>query len=182
MTQPPARDSGPAPQPGRRPPEYVIVTWASEQLRDLAQRTGLSLAEALRAGDAREPGPRADPEGAAVTAPKRTGGRPSPRAGDHAGAATARTAWERVSAARSAQCPCQTQAGAPCTPSGDHLARYLRAWQGGTLSRESLKHAIDGLDVIASQAIVPAPAAPAPRPQAAANGSPAEAEPEAEPG
>ena len=89
------------------------------------------------------------------------------RPGDHDDAATARSAWEQVSAARSAECPCQAQAGAPCTASGDHLARYLRAWHAGTLSRESLKHTIDGLDVIAPQAIVPAPAEPTPRPQAA---------------
>jgi hypothetical protein len=62
MTQPPARDSDPAQQPGRRPPQYVIVTWASQQLRDRIQRTGPSLAEALQAGNAQEPGPQQDPE------------------------------------------------------------------------------------------------------------------------
>jgi hypothetical protein len=95
------------------------------------------------------------------------------RPGDHGGAATARSAAERASAARSAKCPCQAQAGVSCAPSGDHLARYLRAWQAGTLSRESLKHAIDGLDVIAPQAIVPAPAGHAPHPGAATAASPA---------
>jgi hypothetical protein len=89
------------------------------------------------------------------------------RPDDHNGATAARSVWERLSAARSAECPCQAQAGAPCTPSGDHLARYLRAWQAGTLTRESLKHIIEGLDVITPQAIVPAPTGPAPRPQAA---------------
>jgi hypothetical protein len=49
-------------QTGRRPPEYVIVTWASQQLRDRIQRTGMSLAEALRAGHAPEPAPQADLE------------------------------------------------------------------------------------------------------------------------
>jgi hypothetical protein len=107
--------------------------------------------------------------------------------GDHDGAATARGVWERVSAARSADCPCQAPAGIACGPSGDHLARYLRAWQAGTLSRESLKHAIDGLDVIAPQAIIPA-AGPAGRRQAGVDpgtgraGSPVMAEPELEPG
>jgi hypothetical protein len=62
MTYPHAPDSDGSQQPCRRPPEYVIVTWVSEQLRDRAQRTGLSLAEALRAGDAHEPGPQQDPE------------------------------------------------------------------------------------------------------------------------
>jgi hypothetical protein len=62
MTHPHTLDSDGTPQPGRRPPEYVIVTWVSEQLRDRVQRTGLSLAEALRAGRAHEPGPQQDPE------------------------------------------------------------------------------------------------------------------------
>jgi hypothetical protein len=92
-----------------------------------------------------------------------------------------------VSAARSAECPCRAQAGAPCRPDGDHLARYLRAWQSGTLSRDSLKHAIDGLAVIALQAIVPAPTGRA-RDQADVDagtgraGRPVTAEPESEAG
>ena len=94
------------------------------------------------------------------------------RPGDHDQAARARSAWEPVTAARSAECPCHAPAGAPCRPDGDHLARYLRAWQAGTLTRESLKDAIDGLDVIAPQAIVPAPAGPAPRALAATAASP----------
>jgi hypothetical protein len=104
------------------------------------------------------------------------------RPGDRDAAASARSAWEQVRAARSADCPCKAQAGAPCTASGDHLARYLRAWHTGTLSRESLRHAIDGLDVIAPQAIVPAPAKHASRPGAAPPASPVRAEPELEPG
>jgi hypothetical protein len=109
------------------------------------------------------------------------------RAGDHDGAATARSAGQRAAAARSAKCPCRAPAGAPCRPDGDHLARYLNAWRAGTLSRESLKHAIDGLDVIAPQAIILA-AGPAGRHQAGADpgtgrvGSPVTAEPELEPG
>ena len=58
MTQLDAHNS----DPGRRPPEYVIVAWASQQLRDRIQRTGLSLAEALQARDPPEPGPQKDPE------------------------------------------------------------------------------------------------------------------------
>jgi hypothetical protein len=49
MKQPPEKDAG-QPLAGSRPPEYVIVTWVSEQLRDRAQRNGASLAEALQAG------------------------------------------------------------------------------------------------------------------------------------
>jgi hypothetical protein len=37
------------PLAGSRAPEYVIVTWTSEQLRDRAQRNGASLAKALQA-------------------------------------------------------------------------------------------------------------------------------------
>jgi hypothetical protein len=35
-------------EPGTRPPEYVVVTWVSEQLRDRIQRCGPSLDEILR--------------------------------------------------------------------------------------------------------------------------------------
>jgi hypothetical protein len=123
------------------------------------------------------------------------------RPGDHDRAASARRTWERVNTARSADCPCHAPAGTPCAPTGDHLARYLRAWQAGTLTRESLKDAIDGLDVIAPQAIVPAvPSGHVPRPRpatgarpvghyqaraepdAAGAGDPVNAEPEPEPG
>ena len=62
MTHPHTPDGDDSQQPGRRPPDYVIVTWVSEQLRDRVQRTGLSLAEALRAGRADELGPQQDPE------------------------------------------------------------------------------------------------------------------------
>jgi hypothetical protein len=58
MTQPDAHNS----DSGRRPPEYVIVAWASQQLRDRIQRTAPSLAEALQAADPPEPGPQPDPE------------------------------------------------------------------------------------------------------------------------
>jgi hypothetical protein len=49
MKQPRDREAGRT--PGTRPPEYVIETWVSEQLRDRIQRTGKSLAEALQATD-----------------------------------------------------------------------------------------------------------------------------------
>jgi hypothetical protein len=184
MTHPPDRDRGPAQHTGRRPPDYVIVAWASQQLRDRAQRTALSLADALRAEQAQHPGPQPDRE--ADPAPRHLG-EPArnPQAAppvDHDPAARLRSAGEPVSAARSAECPCRACAGAPCRPDGDHLARYLRAWQAGTLSREALKHAIDGLDVIAAQAIVPAPPGHTARPGAAAAARPAGAEAELEPG
>lgn len=53
MKQPPEKDTG-HPLVGSRPPEYVIVTWVSEQLRDRVQRNGVSLAEALQAGKEQE--------------------------------------------------------------------------------------------------------------------------------
>ena len=62
-----------------------------------------------------------------------------------------RRADERAQAARSVQCPCRAWPGVPCGPSGDHLARYLRAEQDDAITRESLKEVIAGLDVIAPQ-------------------------------
>ena len=63
MKQPPDRDaSHPS---GTRPPEYVVVTWVSEQMRDRIQRNGKSLAEALQAKEAQnraaEPDLEAEP-------------------------------------------------------------------------------------------------------------------------
>ena len=46
MKQSPGRDTNP--EPGTRPPEYVIETWVSKQLRDRIQRTGRSLGEVLQ--------------------------------------------------------------------------------------------------------------------------------------
>ena len=46
MRRSPGRDTNP--EPGTRPPEYVIETWVSEQLRDRIQRTGRSLGEVLQ--------------------------------------------------------------------------------------------------------------------------------------
>jgi hypothetical protein len=51
MKQSPGRDTNP--EPGTRPPEYVIETWVSKQLRDRIQRTGRSLGEVLRAQETR---------------------------------------------------------------------------------------------------------------------------------
>jgi hypothetical protein len=71
--------------------------------------------------------------------------------------AATRRADERAQAARSVDCPCQARPGVPCGPSGDHLARYLRAEQSGAITRESLKEAIAGLDVIAPQVLIQPP-------------------------
>ena len=36
------------PLPGTRPPQYVVVTWISEQLRGRVQRNGAALSDILR--------------------------------------------------------------------------------------------------------------------------------------
>lgn len=63
MKQPP--DRGTSHPSGTRPPEFVVVTWASEQMRDRIQRNGKSLAEALQAKEAQsraaEPDLEAEP-------------------------------------------------------------------------------------------------------------------------
>jgi len=76
------------------------------------------------------------------------------RAGDRRAAASARRADERAQAARAVDCACDARAGVACGPSGDHLARYLRAEQTGVITRESLTEVIGGLDVIAPQVII----------------------------
>ena len=63
MKQPP--DRGASHPSGTRPPEFVVVTWVSEQIRDRIQRNGKSLAEALQAKEtqnrAAEPDLEAEP-------------------------------------------------------------------------------------------------------------------------
>jgi hypothetical protein len=65
-----------------------------------------------------------------------------------------RRALERAQAARSVGCPCQAEGGVPCSPSGDHLARYLRAEQEGAITREALMEVISGLEVIAAHVTI----------------------------
>jgi hypothetical protein len=71
--------------------------------------------------------------------------------------APARRADQRVHATRSVPCPCHAQPGQPCTPAGDHLARYLHAEQSGTITRQSLTQVIAGLDVIARHVLIQPP-------------------------
>jgi hypothetical protein len=80
------------------------------------------------------------------------------RADERRSRAEERRAVERAQAARSVECPCQAGRGVPCGPSGDHLARYLRAEQRGTISRESLTDLIAGLNVIAPDVTIQPPA------------------------
>ena len=67
------------------------------------------------------------------------------------------SADQRVQAARSVSCACQAQPGQPCTPAGDHLARYLHAEQSGAITRQSLTQVIAGLDVIAPHVLIQQP-------------------------
>ena len=62
MTEQHDSGTGRSCEAGRRPPEYVVVAWVSEQLRDRAQHTGMSLTEALRAGSTQPREPDADLE------------------------------------------------------------------------------------------------------------------------
>jgi hypothetical protein len=61
MKQPPDRDVVGHPQ-GTRPPEYVIVTWVSAQLRDRIQRNGAALAQDRQDPGRHRHGRRAEPE------------------------------------------------------------------------------------------------------------------------
>ena len=72
-----------------------------------------------------------------------------------------RRADERGQAVRSVQCPCHAESGVPCGPSGDHLARYLRAEHHDVLTRTSLHEVIAGLDVIAAHVVIQPPGEPA---------------------
>jgi len=57
----PENDNADHPLAGYRPPEYVIVTWVNEQLRDRIQRNGASLAEIHQARDRQGSALAADP-------------------------------------------------------------------------------------------------------------------------
>ncbi len=46
---------------------------------------------------------------------------------------------------RAIPCPCQARSGEPCTPLGDHLARYVSAETAGVISRDCLNAAITKL-------------------------------------
>ena len=56
---------------------------------------------------------------------------------------------------RSVRCSCRALTGEPCTPEGDHLARYLRAEITGVISRDDVKTVIAKLDILAPHVVVP---------------------------
>jgi len=60
MTQPP--DPGGHPLATPRPPEYLTVSWASEQLRDRIQRNNATLIQELQDRDRQRHGRRAAPD------------------------------------------------------------------------------------------------------------------------
>jgi hypothetical protein len=63
----------------------------------------------------------------------------------------------------------QPRPGEPCTPAGDHFARWARARRKGLITAEQAGAALDLLPVITNAAIVPdAAAGPDPRLWAAA--------------
>src|SRR5580698_5369842 len=64
-----------------------------------------------------------------------------------------------VAAVRLAQCGhCwAARPGEPCTPGGDHFARWARARRKGLITAEQLAAALDLLPVITNDAIVPDP-------------------------
>lgn len=56
--------------------------------------------------------------------------------------------------ARAIRCACQARPGQPCTPCGDHLARYLRAEAVGAINRGQLTAVVTSLVVIAPHVII----------------------------
>jgi hypothetical protein len=76
------------------------------------------------------------------------------RTAGHGNHATAAGPKESAWAARSVDCACTAPARTPCSPSGDHLARYLRAEQSGALTRQALTDVIADLDVIAPHVVI----------------------------
>ena len=163
MKQPPEKDTGHA-QGMNAPAEYDAGGWARAQLRDQIQRSGAAPETGQpNSRQLREAGvaPLADLQAEPARTASDHGNGPSTgqQITGIAGRAEAvgRRADEHALAARSVDCECQAQAGVPCGPSGDHLARYLRATQSGALTKDALKDVIAGLDVIAPRALVQPP-------------------------
>lgn len=50
---------------------------------------------------------------------------------------------------------CWQPPGCPCAPTGQHLARYLRAERRGVIDRSALTAVIARLDVLAPSVLVP---------------------------
>jgi hypothetical protein len=163
MKHPPGKDTDHA-QGMTTPPEHDAATWARAQLRDQIQRSGAAPETGQpNSKQLREAGvaPLADLQAEPAKTARHHGNEPSTgqQITGIAGRAEAvgRRADGHALAARSVDCVCQAQAGVPCGPSGDHLARYLRATQSGALTKDALKDVIADLDVIAPRALVQPP-------------------------
>jgi hypothetical protein len=61
MRQPRDKDAG-HPLAGYRPPEWVIVTWVNEELRDRIKRNGAALADMTQATNKQISEPLTDPQ------------------------------------------------------------------------------------------------------------------------
>ncbi len=188
MSPPPATPGRNRRATGRRP-EYVVEIDISPQLRARDPGRPLSLSEALDTGPARRRdtaarGPEVRParHPAATPAGSQLPGTLQPTAAGRAGnIGTAGTSEHPAAdrdpgeapaadvqaagpaqAVRSVRCPCTAPPGWPCGPSGDHLARYLRAEQRGAIARQHLLQVIEGLDVITPNLLIRPPDAAAP--------------------
>ncbi len=179
---------GPAESGDTSRPAYVIEIDISPQLRERHPERPLSLREALETGrpapqvrTAR--GPQTQPSGqaGATRASSQLRGNVRHAGGGlanqlhAAGSADPAGDAEPAEAVRSVECACTALPGVPCGPSGDHLARYLRAEQRSAISRRTLIQVIANLDVVSPPMLIRPPshgAAPAQgraiRPQLAA--------------
>jgi hypothetical protein len=140
---------GQGPRTGRRP-AYVVEICISPQLRTRNPWRPLSLLEAL-GPDARDSGQR-----------QHSGAVPSDHLEPARGQDQATGATEPVRAVRSVACTCTAQPGTPCSPAGDHLARYLHAEQRHAITRQTLTRVIAGLDIITPDVIIRPPGAATP--------------------
>ena len=113
------------------------MTTAGQQQANPARAGGPAAPSGLRAGS---PGRGQETTHRLTeTGPDRT------RADARRTCAAARRAGEHAQAARSASCPYPAGPGVSRGPSGDHLARYLRAGHRTAITRESLQEVIAGL-------------------------------------
>jgi hypothetical protein len=153
----------------------VAELWVSHQLKDKIYHLDPTPGAAKAARPTRAPEPEL--EGRAMTLSHDHANEPATgrqlAGASHRADTAARCTDEHAQAARSVDCECQAQAGAPCGPAGDHLARYLRAHHSGALTKESLTDIIADLDVIAPRAFIQPPSERAAPSGATTNADPA---------
>jgi hypothetical protein len=164
--------SAPAPggrRPVRRPAYVVVEIYTSPQLRKRDPGRSPSLLETLDAGLPKPQGSVARPQaeqseetGATSSSSQLRGkARHAGASLDHVRAARGQEhplgLDEPAHAVRSVECACTARPGIPCSPSGDHPARYLLAEQRAAISRSTLTRVIAGLDVIAQDVLIRPP-------------------------